>query len=153
MTATRPAWVSAFTTTTGANIAGYMTINQADTGFVAETVTTLKIRVQDLLSLQSYVETIFHVNVFHKCSRNSFSISDQSDVEYEIAVTGTTPAVSIPISTVTGATAGCPLQYTLEILDYPTNTWIQVVAANVLSSYQFIVAAPPADMSTNAFQI
>lgn len=36
VTTTLPAWVSAFTATTGANIAGYMTINQADTGFLAE---------------------------------------------------------------------------------------------------------------------
>jgi len=56
-------------------------------------------------------------------------------VSYEISATGTTAAVTIPISTVTGATAGCTLEYTAEILDYPTNLWVTVVAANVLSSY------------------
>jgi len=56
-------------------------------------------------------------------------------VSYEISATGTTAAVAIPISTVTGATAGCTLEYTAEILDYPTNLWVTLNPTNVASSY------------------
>jgi len=85
--------------------------------------------------MYSAIETLFDVTVYHKCSRNSFTISDQSDVSYEISATGTTTAVAIPISTVTGATAGCTLEYTAEILDYPTNLWVTLNPTNVASSY------------------
>jgi len=95
----------------------------------------MKIRIQDLLSMSSAIETLFDVTVYHKCSRNSFTISNQSDVSYEISATGTTAAVPILISVVTGATAGCTLEFTAEILDYPTNLWVTLDSTNVASSY------------------
>jgi hypothetical protein len=71
-------------------------------------------------------ETTFQVTIFHKCSLNSFSISDTLDQTYQIAATGLATAVTVPISSVSGNTAGCPLTYTIEILDNPSGTWTTI---------------------------
>jgi len=53
-------------------------------------------------------------------------LNDQPDVTYDIAALVGTPtaATNIPKSTVTGNTADCVLFYTIEILDYPSNSWV-----------------------------
>lgn len=129
-----------------------MTIYQADTGFLDEKTYNMKIKIQDLLQIDpnaSAIETLFDVTVYHKCSRNSFTISNQSDVLYDISALGTTAAITVPKSTVSGATAGCTLEFTTEILDYPSNLWVTLTDANVASSYYFIKAAPPTDKTSN----
>jgi hypothetical protein len=53
---------------------------------------------------------------------------------------------------VTGNTADCVLFYTIEILDYPSNSWVEVTRANATSKYTFIVSvAALDDPSTNTF--
>jgi len=55
------------------------------------------------------------------------------------------------MSTVTGATAGCTLQYTIEIMDYPLSSWVQVTQANTdaaTGKYKFIVSAAALDDPT-----
>lgn len=102
----------------------------------------------------SAIETIFQVNVYHKCSRNTFTLNDITDKSYEISATGTTAAVNVPISTVSGNTAGCALQYTIEIFDLPTNSWTLISQANRNSKYLFIVASASLDdLTTNTFDI
>lgn len=76
VTSSLPVWLSSFSPATGTNIAGYFTIYQADTGFVAEKTYNLKIKVWDVLSMKPAIETFFDVYVYHKCSRNTFTISD-----------------------------------------------------------------------------
>jgi hypothetical protein len=150
-------WISLFQQTATLSVpAGYLTIEQPDLGFIAEQTYNLKIRLQDLMSMnpvQSAIETFFQVTVYHKCSRNSFTIDDSDDLEYEIPATGTL-TVSIPGSTVTGATAGCALEFSVEILDYPSNTWTTVSEANATSKYTFIVADAALDArASNAFDV
>jgi len=106
--------------------------------------------------LQAAIETLFDVTIYHKCSRNTFTISDQTDVSYQISATGSTAAVTIPKTTVTltdSAThSTCTLEYTAEVLDYASNTWKLVDSTIVGSTYSFIVAAPGATTS-NTFQV
>ena len=56
-----------------------MTINQADTGFVTEYTYDVMIKIQDPLSMNptaSAISTIFQVYVYHKCAKNTFTISN-----------------------------------------------------------------------------
>jgi hypothetical protein len=55
---------------------------------------------------------------------------------------------------VSGNTAGCTLQYTIEIFDLPTNSWTLISQANRNSKYLFIVdSANLDDLTTNTFDI
>lgn len=63
----------------------------------------------------SAIETFFQVTVYHKCSLNQFTLNDITNQAYEISATGVTPTITIPVSTVTGNTAGCTLEYTIEV--------------------------------------
>lgn len=158
ITATPNAQASAFVTASGgANVAGYTTINKADSGFVAEQKYTVKIRITDPLMMDPVagaIETIFQLTIFHKCSKNQFTLNDQTDISYSILAAGGTPAQNIQVSTVTGATAGCMLVYTIEVLNYPSPEWTTVSQANALSTYSFIVSAAALDLtSTNTFDI
>lgn len=103
--------------------------------------------------IQSAIETIFQVTVFHKCSRNSFTINDTNDMLYEI-LAGAAPVVNVPMSTVTGAIAGCTLVFSVEILDYPSNSWTVVRQANSTAKYSFIVSDPSLNTgSSNSFDV
>jgi hypothetical protein len=138
-----------------------MTIQQADTGFEDQKTYQLKIKITDLLMMDpvaSAIETFFTVTVYHKCSRNEFTISDQQDVTYDISalVASPTAVTNVPISTVTGNTAGCVLTYTVEIYDYPKNDWVVISQANtdLTAKYHFIVSVPALDDTTsNAFDV
>lgn len=77
---------------------------------------------------------------------------------YDIAalVASPTAATNIPISTVTGNTAGCTLTYTIEIFDYPSNSWVTITQANTSAAgkYKFIVSVPALDdPTTNTFDV
>ena len=62
--------------------------------------------------------------------------------------------MTVPISTVTGNTAGCTLQYTIEIYSSSLLTWTSISQANVGSTYTFIVSnANLDDTTTNTFSI
>jgi len=80
-------------------------------------------------STLSTSETIFKLTVFHLCSRNAFTLNDVADQSYAIAATGTTAAINIPKSTVTGNTAGCTLQYSIEVFDPSRNDWLIISSA------------------------
>jgi small ligand-binding sensory domain FIST len=83
-------------------------------------------------------------------------LNDQQDVTYDIAALVGTPtaATNVPKSTVTGNTADCVLTYTIEILDYPSNSWVEITQANATSKYTFIVqVAALDDPSTNTFDV
>ena len=151
------AWISSFNTSKGANVAGYLSIFQADTGFIAEKTYTVKIKLKDLQSMDATAatsETIFKVTVYHKCSRNTFTLNDITDQSYAIAATGIASAISIPKSTVTGNTVGCTLEYTIEIFDSSRNDWTVISSVNQASKYTFIVANANLDLlSTNTFDI
>jgi hypothetical protein len=129
-----------------------MTIYKVDTVFEDQATYNMKIQVQDTSSMQAVIETLFDVTIYHKCSRNTFTINDQADVPYQISATGTTAAVTIPKTTVSLATTGCTLEYTVEVLEYASNTWKLVDATIVSSTYSFIVAAP-ASTTSNTFQV
>lgn len=91
------------------------------------------------------------MKVYHKCSLNSFTLNDVTDKNFEI---GTDSAITIPTSTVTGATSGCSLEYTIEIYNPSSLTWTTITQANASSTYKFIVSSADLDDPTkNTFDI
>ena len=61
--------------------------------------------------------------------------------------------MTIPISIVTGNTAGCTLEYTVEAFSIPDNTWVTLTDALKTSTYTFISSANFDTKTTNAFSV
>jgi len=124
---------------------------------VPERSYSVKIQITDPLMkdpVASAIETVFQLTIFHKCSKNTFTLNNQNDITYSILAAGSTPVQNIPTSTVTGNTAGCTLVFTIEVLNYPSPDWIMISQANAVSTYKFIVSSPNLDLTTtNEFDI
>jgi hypothetical protein len=98
------------------------------------------------------VEAVFTVTVYQKCSVNSFVLNPTGDQTFAISPTATaTSALPIPASTFSSdPTAGCPLEFSVEIYNYALLTWTRITSANAPS---FISSDPADDLSSNAFSV
>ena len=102
-------------------------------------------------------ELEFTVTVSHACENNTFTLAlNQTDQKYTIGSSSATTAITIPKSTVTGASANtnCVLEYTTEIFDEILNEWKTLTAALVTSTYTWIKSGTLGDATTtNTFQV
>lgn len=143
-------FVTSLTTTGAMNVLGGFTINTTGRLFTPSKKFNARLTLTGNGSAK-VVEVLFNITLVDNCSANTFTISQPATVNYSIALSGTTPAITRTMSTVTGATSGCTLEYTLEVYDSSLFDWVQITTANVASKWTFLQYT--SSTTTNAFSV